>query len=163
MLERASAGGVIMTRTLARGGPYYVFNYEQNSDSTSGVTSGRGELLETVFLHRSAGGSAGEPGGQWPPVVRQLLPSIRELEQLVGHDSLDVEFALHPGKRPSVLQVRPMAADYGSWRTSDQQVLEALRDAAAYIDGARRPPPFQVGRHGAWGLMPDWNPAEIIG
>jgi choline kinase len=162
MLHGTTASGVIMTRTLARGGPYYVFNYEESTASTSGVTSGQSGALETVIVHRSQTPDDVAQGAA-PATVQRLLPAIRELETLVGHDALDVEFAVDREGDAVVLQVRPIAADYSAWGASDDRVEKAIRDAADRLSRAQAPPPFQVGRSGAWGLMPDWNPAEVIG
>ena len=41
-----------------------------------------------------------------------------------------------------------------------RQILEVI---AAKVEQASRPQPFLYGRSTVFGVMPDWNPAEIIG
>ncbi len=164
LLQDPMATGVAMTRTIRRGGPYYVLSYEENTSSTNGVTSGRGEHIETIFVHRRVlSDEAGTRSTGDSGIVSRVLPALAELEGLVGHDALDVEFAVDEAGRVVVLQLRPIATDYSAWTASDARVQATLEATATFLEDAATPPPFQVGRTAAWGIMPDWNPAEIIG
>ena len=156
------SSGVVMTRTLAQGGPYYVVSYADGGSATAAVTSGGDDAIDTVLVHRDfdqAVASAGIP----PWIMARLLPAVRELEVLVGHDALDVEFAIDADDGVVLLQLRPIAADFSQWSASDKKVAELVSTAAAFLRDQHAPPPFLVGRAPAWGTMPDWNPAEIIG
>jgi choline kinase/phosphohistidine swiveling domain-containing protein len=158
LLKEVSAAGVMMSRSPKTGGPYLVVNYDDASGSTHSVTAGTAEHAKTAYVHlsRTTGHGLG-------PVVDRLAVAAGELEELVGHDSLDVEFALLPNDVLAVLQVRPIVADYGDWHTSDEEIHAALRQAEQEFERLHDPGPFVVGRSPCLGIMPDWNPAEIVG
>ena len=158
LLRDVVAAGVMMTRSPKTGGPYLVVNYDDASGSTDSVTSGRAEYAKTAYVHLSRAQRHG-----LGPLLDRLVAATGELKELVGHDSLDVEFALLPDGVLAVLQVRPIVADYGDWHTSDQEVYAALLQAEQDFDRLQDPGPFIVGTNAFLGIMPDWNPAEIVG
>ena len=157
-LRDVVAAGVMMTRSPKTGGPYLVVNYDDASGSTDSVTSGTAEYARTAYVHLSRAQSHG-----LGPLIDRLVAATGELKELVGHDSLDVEFALLSDGVLAVLQVRPIVADYGDWQTSDQEVHAALLRAEQDFDRLQDPGPFIVGTNACLGIMPDWNPAEIVG
>lgn len=151
--------GVVMTRTLGMGAPYRVVNFDATSGRSDGVTSGRGESLRTVYLHHD---ETALPGGL-PPGLAALLVAVREIERLVCHDSLDIEFIVDAEGSVHVLQIRPIAVDHGGWRGSDALVRAALDGARSDFERLQAPAPFVLGRRAPFSVMSDWNPAEMIG
>jgi len=159
MLTDLAGHGVVLTRTLNHGAPYYVLNYDDTSADPESVTSGRGRHLRTVLVHR---GFRSRPlFGD--PMLSQILEAVREIEEHVGHDALDLEFAITAGGVVHVLQVRPIAIDYGRGQIDDAVIDLALHKAAEEFQQKQRPGPFVLGKRTMFGIMPDWNPAEIIG
>ena len=159
MVQDTKASGVAFTRTLSYGAPYYVINYDDTTLSTDTVTGGSGQNLKTLIVHRewqSLPASAN-------PLLQGLLPALQELEQLVGHDSLDVEFAVDRRSHVHIFQVRPIAVDHSSWRGTDDLVGNLLANAERTFRDKQMASPFVLGRRTFFGVMPDWNPAEIIG
>lgn len=157
MLQGVTASGVAFTRVLATGAPYYVINYDDTTASTESITSGSSREHKTLFMHRDA--PDGHPA--IPDNLVGLLPALREVEALLDFDSLDVEFAMTQHGGIHILQVRPIAV---------QHELDSSDAARAAIDQAENrfrqlsaPGPFVVGERPMFGIMPDWNPAEIIG
>jgi choline kinase/phosphohistidine swiveling domain-containing protein len=159
MLTDVALSGVVMTRTLAHGAPYRVVNYDATSGATDSVTSGRGRDLRTLYLHRDA--SDLPPG--CPPGLDRLVPAVRELEQLVGHDCLDVEFIVSSDDTVHVLQIRPIAVDRGHWRGSDELVRTAIDEALEAFRRLQAPGVGVLGTRTIFSVMSDWNPAEMIG
>lgn len=154
MLGDVRLSGVVFTRTLGAAAPWYVVNYDDESRSTTSVTSGRGEGLKTAYVHRAAAA---------PPRIEPVMAAVRELEDLLGHDHLDVEFAVLADGTVYVLQVRPVAVGYGLPAATDEDVERTLARAEAAFDERQARGPFVLGRRTVFGVMPDWNPAEIIG
>jgi len=56
----------------------------------------------------------------------------------------------------------PLAVDRLG-RASDAKVATALADVARKVELLSRPHPYLHGSRAIFGVMPDWNPAEIIG
>lgn len=157
MLTSVVAAGVAFTKTLSRGAPYYVINYDDTTSSTESITSGASRDHKTLFLHRQA------PADQFsiPAVLAKLLPAIREIESLLDIESLDIEFAVTEGGQVHILQVRPIAVQHEL--AGEELAAELLRDAVARFREWQIAPPAALGRRAIFGVMPDWNPAEIIG
>ncbi len=158
MLRQVAASGVVMTRTAALGAPYYVINFDDSSSRTDTVTSGEGSSIRTVYLHRGA-----EVRPALPAELRRLIEIVAELERLVGHSSLDVEFAFTRDGAGHVLQVRPIAVSSRDLPVDDEKIAAALRDAVRYFGELLRPAPLLLGGSTCFSVMADWNPAEMIG
>lgn len=158
MLEHVRMAGVAMTRTPVHLGPYYVINFDDCSSRTDGVTSGVMTELRTVYLYRGA-----EVRPDLPSELGILRKAIAELEQLVGYDSLDVEFAFTDGPTPTILQVRPMAVGTVQAAPDDTRIGRSLERCQGFIRDRKAPAAFLVGDSSPLNVMSDWNPAEIIG
>ena len=158
MLEDVSMSGVVMTRTSTSGAPYYVFNFDSSSARTDTVTSGQGRALRTFYQHRDA-----PLRRDAPEELRELLPAIQEIEHLVGHDSLDIEFAFVAGQPCTILQVRPIAVGQREEPVDDAAVSAGIERAVRYHRELQKPLPFLAGSRTVFSVMSDWNPAEMIG
>ena len=154
MLDNVAIAGVAFTREPNGGGPYFVINYDDYSGRADLVTSGTGEKLKTFFCLKSLQDGI-------PPHLQPVVALLRELEHLLGRDGLDVEFAISKDGAVHLLQVRPL--------THRQLFLEAgIIDEAAEKIAQKvallsRPHPYLHGNKAVFGVMPDWNPAEIVG
>ncbi len=158
MLQKVSMSGVAMTRTLALGAPYYVINYDNITARTDTVTSGDGQNVKTMFLHR---GSKLPEG--CPQEFLRLVEVLKELEGLVGHDSLDVEFAFTAEGLAHVLQVRPIAVSRANQPVDDELIAAGLARGREYFKRLQKASPWLVGDYTRLSVMSDWNPAEIVG
>lgn len=159
MLRDVLLSGVAFTRSLTHGAPYFVINYDDSSSRTDSVTSGAGRGLRTLFVRRSRRAEV----DRLDPRVAAVLDAIAELEDLVGYTSLDIEFALDRHGVVHVLQLRPIAVRHGVFNVSDEHVDYALTHAAAWFGGARERGSRLLGTRTLFGVMSDWNPAEIVG
>lgn len=156
MLRDVAMSGVVMTRTHALGAPYYVVNFDDATNRTDVVTGG-GDARTIVCL-REASEVNGLPGG-----VAPVLSAVQKIERLVGHDSLDVEFAVTAGGEVHILQVRPIAMSDLAVPIDDERVRNAVTAAQRFVRARVEPIPSLVGRTTRYSVMADWNPAEIIG
>lgn len=151
---RASLSGVVFTRDPNTGAPYLVINYEEGGDTAAVTGGGRAELRTFVCWK---GGAV-----PCPAPLDRVAALAAELERLLGEESLDIEFAFSTGGELYLFQVRPLAAGEDEAIGSDahRPLLVAI---AQKIAQANRPHPYLRGRRTLYGVMPDWNPAEIIG
>jgi len=158
MVERVIAGGVVFTRELTHGAPYYVVNYDDVSGSTSSVTSGNGEYANrTLYVHRSAIENIRSDR------FNRLIRAVRDLENIIGSDFLDIEFAIDQDLQPHLLQVRPITTQ-STWDRSMAELVDSELRGIQSFARERFKPQFGVfGKTTVLGQMPDWNPAEMIG
>jgi adenylylsulfate kinase-like enzyme/phosphohistidine swiveling domain-containing protein len=154
MLDRVAMAGVAFSRSPG-GGPYYILNYDDRSGRTERVTGGAGDNLETFFCLKSRADAC-------PASLVSVLALVGELESLLGCDAIDVEFAVAGDGQLYLLQVRPLAVD-SEWPVADVKVDSALLDVARKVELLSRPHPYLHGSRAIFGVMPDWNPAEIVG
>jgi choline kinase len=161
MLRDVTMSGVVMTRTPTLGAAYYVINFDDSTARTDTVTAGDSDALRTVFLHRGA-----TLRDDAPAPIADLVEIVEEVEGLVGHDSLDIEFAFtgrDDGRRGHILQVRPIAVAHRDQPVDDERIGESITDAQRYFRQLRADTPFLLGTGTQFSVMTDWNPAEMIG
>jgi phosphohistidine swiveling domain-containing protein len=154
MLDRVAMAGVAFSRSPG-GSPYFIINYDDRSGLTDRVTAGVGDNLKTFFCLKSRPNAC-------PLSLAPVIALVSELETLLASDSIDVEFAVADDGQLYLLQVRPLAAD--RWGLPlDAMVDTALADVARKVELLSRRHPYLHGSRAIFGVMPDWNPAEIIG
>lgn len=153
-LQGVRLSGVLFCRDLSTRGPYRIFNYDR-SGSTFSVTSGTGSTLETYVRFRDC--SAPYPSAD----LQACFEAAEELEGLLG-DRIEMELAVDATGRVCVFQVRPitLGAEPGP---TDATVKDWLVKTAKKVEKLGRPHPHLLGEKSVFGVMPDWNPAEIIG
>jgi phosphohistidine swiveling domain-containing protein len=153
MIRDATTTGVAFSCDPNSAAPYLVVNYEEHGDPAA-VTSGRASQPKTYYWWK--------PNRHQPedPRMRRVLALVREIEEKVGSGALDVEFAFDAADRLHLLQARrlPVTAPAG---VAEQSA--ALAAIAGKVEAASRRHPYLLGRRSVFGVMPDWNPAEIIG
>lgn len=159
MLHDVMLSGVAFTRTLTQRAPYYVLNYDDTSSRTDSVTGGGRQGLRTLFVHRNRLESV----QRLDPRIVEVFRSISELEELVGHTSLDIEFAMNSQGVVHILQLRPLAARHKASHVADETIQLALSEAARRFESAKFRGSRLLGNRQIFGVMTDWNPAEIVG
>ena len=145
--------GVAFTADPNTGGNYYVINYDAKTGSTSSVTDGTGTQLEVCYHFK---------GAPFPPKapLDQVVQLCKELETLFQCPSLDIEFAFSKGQL-YLFQVRPLILRKPLLPLKEQSAALAL--IADKICRSMNAHPELYGSHTIYGVMPDWNPAEMIG
>ncbi|MCL6557024.1 MAG: hypothetical protein K6T56_11770 [Burkholderiales bacterium] len=154
ILTQVVRSGVAFSHDPNTCAPYRVVNWSEGSD-TAAVTSGMGGRVWQQ--------AACSPVPA-PPHLAPVLALIDELLALFGGVPLDCEFAVTCECGEEVLwllQARPLILP---------GVPESAEAQAARLDAIQRkvargmqPHPFLMGRRTVYGVMPDWNPAEIVG
>ncbi len=150
--ENIVMSGVVFSRTLHRNGPYYAINYDNRTGSSDSVTSGK-EHQCIYISHFSP---------SIPEKMEKVIAAIRELEQIIPHLPLDIEFALTAEDEIVIFQVRPLAANLHAEDAAPevQAKITALKEKFRQLS---LKPEHLEGETTFFGDMPDWNPAEIIG
>lgn len=154
MLRNVVRSGVAFSHDPNTCAPYRVVNWSEGAD-TEAVTGGGGGRV-----WQQAANSVVNPAAPFAPIVALL----DELLGLFGNTPVDCEFAVTHENGTEVLwllQVRPLVLP---------EIPESENDQAARLKGIQhkvargmRPHPFLMGQRTVYGVMPDWNPAEIVG
>jgi adenylylsulfate kinase-like enzyme/phosphohistidine swiveling domain-containing protein len=155
MLDGVAMAGVAFSRSPSGGGPYIIVNYDDRTGRTDQVTAGTGDKLETFLCLKSRTDAC-------PPALAPIVALILELEALFATDAIDVEFAQGGDGQLYLLQVRPLVVDRHGEAT-DEEIDRVMADVARKVELLNRPHPYLHGSRTIFGVMPDWNPAEIIG
>lgn len=152
-LKHVTLCGVAFTTDPNTLGNYYVINYDDTTGSTSSVTDGTGTALKTFYCFKTHWQDA-------PLELRPILAACVELEKICQSNTLDIEFAVVDGT-VYLLQARPLIL-HGESRNLEEQehdlscIYRMLRTSGASQ-------PNVLGDKAIYGVMPDWNPAEMIG
>jgi len=148
--------GVVFTKDLQTNSPYYTVNYDI-SNNTESVTSGCGVKLRTFMCYRKYTTEINDDD------MKKVITAVQEIESLTNYDSIDIEFAIVKNEL-YILQVRPIAAHKKSLKVSENDIDKEIKYIKRYIlKRAENKHLNLLGNKQAYGVMPDWNPAEIIG
>jgi len=160
MITDVLFSGVIFTRELNTGAPYYVINYDDQTSDTDTVTSGYSEHSNRIlYVHRNA-----------IELLRserflKLINSVKELELILDSDLLDIEFVFDRSFQPYLLQVRPISTKNIFKTSLDHQMNLSLESTSEFLKTRfeKSPNSNVIGSTTVFGQMPDWNPVEMIG
>ncbi|MDA9006527.1 PEP-utilizing enzyme [Litoricola sp.] len=155
-LDSVWISGVAFTFDPSTNSNYYVINYDASSGLTDTITSGRSNDLQTLYILK---GQDRSPNVPW---IINLVNQLTELEALFGNDKIDVEFAVGRDGVLYILQVRPLVLNSAEAISIDSQlsITENLVKTFIRFSSSKE---FIYGKNNIFGIMPDWNPAEIIG
>lgn len=154
MLKNVSMAGTAFSRDPSTGGFYVVINYDDTTGSTSSVTSGATNDIKTFYHYKYY-----EPLPDSP--LGRVVVLVRELESLLACDAIDIEFAVNTNGELFLLQARPLVVH--ETPCTEPEHRAALERLEAHVREFSLPHPYLRGTRAAFGVMPDWNPAEMIG
>jgi glutamine kinase len=158
-LSKVKLSGVIFTCGLESGSPYYRFNFDDKTSSTESVTAGTHSDLRTVIVNRFKPDDLSIVAPELMPV----MAAVQELEELLGYDKLDIEFAVDKDNLVHIFQVRPVTVSHIGLEVAVEEVKLSLSDSLTRFKSQQFPPALIYGDKSVFANMPDWNPAEIIG
>ncbi len=152
--QEISMSGVIFTKTLENGAPYYTINYDDITGYSDTVTKG----LEYKTLSISKFSNPKD----YPNEFYKLLIAVREIERLIPDTPLDIEFAINKRDEVIIFQVRPLIIrNYHS--INDEDLRDLINELKSDFKELSKRKPHLSGDYTFLADMPDWNPAEIIG
>lgn len=152
--------GVCTSRVIGRNSPYFVINYDDTSGRTDTVTAGSTNQIKTLYVLRSA--DLDMLRDRLPESLFRLISTMREIEDVADCRALDVEFIVDSGGALHIVQVRPLVGEYGA--QDDAAIAKRVKSSADLLRmRIRENDGVLLGRRSAFGVMPDANPAELIG
>ncbi|TDR73536.1 PEP-utilizing family enzyme [Paludibacterium purpuratum] len=154
MLRNVLRSGVAFSHDPNTCAPYRVINWVEGAD-TAAITGGRSGRV----WQQAACSPVAEPAE-----LSGVVALLETLLDLFGQQPVDCEFAVtaEEGRRQLwLLQARPLILPHAP----ESDAVQAARLARIHDKVARGmlPYPFLMGSRTVYGVMPDWNPAEIIG
>lgn len=155
MLTQVVRSGVAFSHDPNTCAPYRVVNWSEGSDTAAVTAGGMGGRV-----WQQAAGSTVLP----PPNLAPIVAMLDELLALFGKVPLDCEFAVTrepEGEVLWLLQARPLLLP--GVPESDAVQAARLESIQQKVTRGMQPHPFLMGRNTVYGVMPDWNPAEIVG
>ncbi len=155
MLDSVIKSGVIFTRDIDTNAEYYVVNYHEGSDTTA-VTSGESNALRTFVSYKR------NPYEITDADMKKLIDSVKVIEKYLSNDAVDIEFAIDRLHTIYILQCRPIAKGRKAVKAT-LDIGPALKRIYKKTQKLSAPHPFLLGNTTCFGVMPDWNPAEILG
>ena len=155
MLDSVSISGVVFTADINTFADYYIINY-QVSDNTAAVTSGETGGLKTFICYKYS------PLPIKDLKMQKLIEVCKRLEQFLDNSHLDIEFAMTDENEVYIFQVRPIVkGNKQIYSKLDlDKPLEKIYKKLLKLNNKH---PFLLGEKTCFGVMPDWNPAEILG
>tara|TARA_B100000029_G_scaffold514523_1_gene617706 strand:+ start:4899 stop:7319 length:2421 start_codon:yes stop_codon:yes gene_type:complete len=143
--------GVIFTKTLRSGAPYYVINYE-DGDTTDSVT--KGMISNVIEIHNDT------ENKNIPKKWKKLISAIKEIESISKNQQLDIEFAITK-KEIIIFQIRPLTSlNHINYNQISRYVKSEIKKNRTKFDRILENKKLKMM---IFSNMTDWNPAEIIG
>ncbi len=157
MLEDVVMSGVLMTRCLEDGAPYYTISYDDESGRTDSITGGT-IVSKTVHVYHDCKDEFIQSDR-----IRRLVSLARDLEVICGRKPLDIEFGMTSDGRLVLFQVRRISV-WKNWRAwLADEIDNRIPQLERFLEHRSFPRQGVAGKSTILGIMPDWNPAEIIG
>ena len=155
MLQEINKSGVVFTADIDTYADYYIVNYYEGKDS-SAVTSGTSNFLKTYIHYKFSNVQVKDKD------IDYLIKICHQIETFLNNTALDIEFAIDKKSRIYIFQVRPIAT--GNKKPYDKMnLISPLNRSYKKVKKLSTPHPFLLGQTTCFGVMPDWNPAEILG
>jgi phosphoenolpyruvate synthase/pyruvate phosphate dikinase len=152
MVKNIKISGVVLTKDINNYSNCYVINFYEGNDSTV-VTSGK-NYSKTIKYFSNKKYYLKKP-------FSKLLKSVNEIEKKFNFP-LDIEFIIDSKNKIYIVQIRKLNVPKNKI-IYDAEINEDLEKLEKKITKLQKPHYDLYGDKSYFGVMPDWNPAEIIG
>lgn len=153
MVDNIKISGVILTRDLENFLPCYSINYSEGQNSTI-VTSGKDGTKTLIYIKNNK--------YKLKNIFSKLINSTKEIEEKTKLQDLDIEFIINKNNQIVILQVRKLVIPKKFLKIRVNQ-LKLFNNLEKKIKKLKLKNHNLHGETTYFGVMPDWNPAEIIG
>ena len=154
MINNVTLSGVCTTCDLENYFPFYQINYSVGKDTTV-VTSGKSKTKNISYLDNNKFKVEDKK-------FQKLIIIIKKLKNKLNNFHLDVEFAINNQGKIYILQVRPIIIKK-SIGISENIAKFNFKTLGKKIKKLQNAHHDLLGKSTYFGVMPDWNPAEMIG
>ena len=133
MVSNVAMSGVIMSKVLDDGSPYYVINYDDQTGLTDTVTSGSA-INKTVYIYNGVNKKDFDS-----PYLISALNLVRNLEKIFPKIPLDIEFIIDNDIKSFLLQVRRITTK-DKWKQDvNSQVSQRMIFLKQYVEKIMNP------------------------
>lgn len=153
MVKDVCLSGVVTSCDKDNFTPYYIINFTKSSN-TADITSG--SLNGSTFTYYKK--SKIKPKNQY---LIKVINLVDELIKKKG-EALDIEFAFNKKKEIFLLQVRNIVKN-NNYKNVNLDFTNPFKKLSKKIKKLKQRHYGLYGNTNLFGVMPDWNPAEIIG
>lgn len=155
MVNKSVISGVCTTVDLHNYLPIININYDE-TDKTDTVTSGGGNSHTLTIFDDKIKKIKNKK-------IFNLIKEVKKLKTVFKSELLDIEFAINKSNRVFILQVRKIIIPKNKRIFSKEKYIKLLSKLEKKIIKLQEKNYDLYGNTNCFGVMPDWNPAEIIG
>ncbi len=153
MVKDIKSSGVVLTYRLENYMPCLNINYFDGKDS-SRVTSGNKGSKNLIYIENKR--------YKISKKFLKLQKAINEIKNATHKKNLDIEFAINKTNKVFILQIRTLNIPK-TYYNSKINIDEIYKKLGKKIIKLKKKHYSLFGKTTHFGVMPDWNPAEIIG
>lgn len=157
MAKDITVSGVIMTFDAASGAPYYCIEFDDETGRTDSVTSGTGNH-KSLYVYRGADDDYIESSR-----IEAFVDLASRLEEICCCTTLDIEFGMNSEGQLFLFQVRRLVLAKNWHPVIERRAKRQLMHAEEFLAAKSGRHDYLLGQRSIFAVMPDWNPAEIIG
>ena len=157
MIENVSMSGVIFTKDINTGAPYYVVNYDDETGRTDTVTAGTDYNNRSLYIHRNSIKDLRSKR------FIKLINAVKEIEKVTYSKNLDIEFATDFSNKVFIFQIGPITTSINWQKKPNDEINKQLTSIKGFLKKKIRKQDRVFGKKSIFGQMPDWNPVEMIG
>ena len=155
-IKSSICSGVITNYSLSDGAPYYSINYNDLSNSTLSVTAGDKDSFRVLHVSRDSIENIRSLK------FKRIIDAVKKIEKIYNYKPVDIEFAVGKNFKVYILQIRPISTVF-KWKLINKNKFQSLLNENENKYQKIKKRNIEYGKKAVFGLMPDWNPAEIIG